>query len=191
MDDLENFRIMAIRPDVVNRNKSLEMREKVRKALSGRHLSDETKKKLREINLGKKHSEETKKKISQISKKLGLIPPSPLGRKHSIESRKKMSLARNGIVRLGSRGEKSHRWKGGITPINRAIRTSLEYRLWRKSVFERDNFTCVWCGDSRGGNLEADHIKPFSLYPELRFAIDNGRTLCHKCHQTTKTYGLH
>lgn len=85
-------------------------------------------------------------------------------------------------------GEKSHLWKGGITPINHKIRTSLEYKLWRESVFTRDNFTCIWCGDKTSGNLNADHIKPFAYFPELRFAIDNGRTLCIDCHKTTETY---
>jgi 5-methylcytosine-specific restriction endonuclease McrA len=67
------------------------------------------------------------------------------------------------------------------------IRSSLEYRLWRESVLKRDNFTCVWCGQ-KGYKLQADHIKPFCLFPELRFAIDNGRTLCEECHKTTETY---
>ena len=81
-----------------------------------------------------------------------------------------------------------HSWKGGITTINQKIRRSREYRLWRIAVFERDNYTCIFCG-CVGGRLNADHIKPFALFPELRFAIDNGRTLCDDCHRKTETFG--
>jgi hypothetical protein len=91
------------------------------------------------------------------------------------------------------KGENNHSWKGGVTPKIRLLRKSKEYELWRKSVFERDNYTCVFCGiKSKKGIkviIHADHIKPFAFYPELRFAIDNGRTLCVKCHLKTDTYG--
>ena len=85
-------------------------------------------------------------------------------------------------------GVNHYRWKGGITPVNEAIRKSLEYRLWREAVFRRDDYTCQECGE-RGVELHADHIKPFAFFPELRFAIDNGLTLCVLCHRMTSTWG--
>ena len=85
------------------------------------------------------------------------------------------------------RGADNPNWKGGITPINTAIRNSKEYADWRKAVFERDDYTCQMCGD-RGGEIHADHIKPFAYYPELRLDLSNGRTLCVPCHKETPTY---
>ena len=125
-----------------------------------------------------------------------------IGIKPSVEARIKMSESHKGIklseahklkISLSNRGDKGSNWKGGISPLNKVIRRSLEYRLWREAVFKRDNYTCVWCGARNGKGkyieLHPDHIKPFSLFPELRFAIDNGRTLCIDCHKTTDTYG--
>ena len=96
-----------------------------------------------------------------------------------------------GITRKGKYlGDKNWNWKGGITPQNLKIRNSNEGVAWRKKVFKRDNYTCQICGDNRGGNLEAHHLKQFAYYPELRFDINNGITLCRKCHKKTDTYGI-
>ena len=87
---------------------------------------------------------------------------------------------------------KRKRIKNGYTKhqIDRGIRYSKEAQDWRKAIFERDNYTCVLCRarNGRGKNiwLEADHIKPFAYFPELRFDLSNGRTLCRKCHDKTK-----
>lgn len=84
-------------------------------------------------------------------------------------------------------GSNHPNWRGGVTPENNRIRNSPEGVAWRKAVFARDNYTCVECGE-RGGRLNADHIKQFSQYPELRFELSNGRTLCVPCHEKTPTY---
>lgn len=75
-----------------------------------------------------------------------------------------------------------------LYPEKEQIRKSPEYAKWRTAIFKRDNYTCVWCGQI-GGTLNADHIKPFSLFIELRFNLSNGRTLCINCHRKTDSYG--
>lgn len=78
------------------------------------------------------------------------------------------------------KGESHWNWKGGITNESHRIRTSSDYKEWRRDVFERDNYTCRKCGAEE--NLNAHHILPFSVYPKLRFDVDNGITLCKQCH---------
>lgn len=113
---------------------------------------------------------------------------------------RKASSAREQVLRQGGIPNARHftsemvsgangcNWKGGITPEIIRIRTSTVYAKWRKAVFERDNYTCQMCGQW-GGRLNADHIKRFRDFPELRFEISNGRTLCDPCHRSTPTYG--
>lgn len=106
-----------------------------------------------------------------------------IGKKASIESRQKLSQTMKQRVLEGNHNF----YIDGRTPEVKRIRTSLEYKLWREAVFTRDNWTCQECG-ARGVYLNADHIKPFSQFPELRFDINNGKTLCVPCHKKTPTY---
>lgn len=130
-------------------------------------------------------SKEVRNKISEGCKKNG-IGKWMTGRKRPTELRIRHSKKIKEIVTSGNHNF----WKGGISKQNRTFKSNfqntIEYRLWRTAVFEKDNYTCVWCG-ARNGNgkkivLNADHIQSFANFPELRLAIDNGRTLCRECH---------
>lgn len=68
-------------------------------------------------------------------------------------------------------------------------RGQIDYRLWREAVFRRDNWTCVNCGVAASGHLQADHIKAWSRFPELRYDVSNGQTLCKPCHLKMPTHG--
>lgn len=85
------------------------------------------------------------------------------------------------------RGPDHPRWKGGIRKERNGY-PDTDYKNWRKAVFERDNYTCQFCG-IRGGTIHADHIKRWKDYPNLRYEVSNGRTLCVQCHRKTPTYG--
>jgi hypothetical protein len=153
----------------------------------GKHLSEETKRKLSEMFKGRFVSEETRKKMS-----IGLKGRTPWNKGKTglqVGWNKGGTSWHKGLKLPQFSGENSATWKGGITPEHVQIRNSIEYTLWRNSVFSRDNFTCQKTG-VRGGNLIAHHIYNFADYPELRFAIDNGITLSLESHkQFHKIYG--
>ena len=172
----------------------------------GFKISEKIKQKMR-LNhkgmLGKKHLEETKQKISEKMKgrhwkmseqgKIN-ITLARMGRKLSEEHKRNIGLAHRGL--------KCNFWKGGITKLYDLIRTSFKYRQWRSDIFTHNNFTCQKCGDNKGGNLEAHHIKSFALILkeyqiktleqaeqcEELWNINNGQTLCIECHKKTKNY---
>lgn len=172
--------------------KTAEHRKNLSKSLMGRRFSPEHIEKLRVSHMGKtfKHTEETKEKIRLSN--LGQVKSEETKRKLKItrarQIMKPMSEERRRQLSESRKGDKWHTWKGGLTKVHLAIRNSLEYKLWRESVFKRDNWTCVFC-KKVGGRLNADHIKPFAVFPEQRFELSNGRTLCVPCHKKTDTYG--
>ena len=101
-----------------------------------------------------------------------------------------------GKPRYNMRGENHPMWNGGSKDERNNLMQQIEYKNWRKEVFERDNYACQICGiRAKKGlgkrvSLEADHIKPWATFPNLRYVIDNGRTLCRSCHMQTPSWGV-
>jgi len=92
------------------------------------------------------------------------------GKHHTLETREKMSLAKT----------KEEKFTGFKNSQNYLQRRVFKKQI-QKQVFERDNYTCQLCME-RGGDLQVDHIQSWSEYVELRFSLDNCRTLCAACH---------
>lgn len=127
------------------------------------------------------------------------------GRSHTADARAKMSASRRGNAnRTGKpctpeqRDRISERTKErtprgpshprfidgrGYERANRGL--SPEDIAWRTAVFTRDGYACQDCGDARGGNLNAHHLKPWAEFPELRHEMTNGSSVhdipCSPC----------
>ena len=69
----------------------------------------------------------------------------------------------------------------------RAARATPEYRRWRAAVLARDGYACRACGAT--APLQAHHLLPFARYPEARYDVSNGVTLCAPCHRQEHTGG--
>lgn len=61
-------------------------------------------------------------------------------------------------------------------------RNSKEYAEWRLIVFKQDKFTCQHCYKV-GGELEAHHKVRWVDDVSKRYDLENGITLCKKCHK--------
>lgn len=84
-------------------------------------------------------------------------------------------------------GEKNPNWDDNATIRNLGGRFTYKYKKWREAVLGRDKHSCVQCGSRE--KLHCDHIKPWKYFPDLRYEISNGRTLCAECHWKTPTWG--
>lgn len=131
--------------------------------------------------LGKKHTEETKAKM-----RAARLKNNPM-HNPDVVAKRSATLIKNGTFAK----ENSNNWKGGITPEQILVRNSKEMGIWRNSIFVRDDHTCQHCGDRCGKGIDvylhAHHIKGFAEYPKLRFDVNNGITLCKKCHYEEHT----
>lgn len=140
-------------------------------------------------NKGIPQTEETKRKLSLALK----------GRIISEETKRKMSIFRKGkpnLYVLGKkwklseeikdrkRGANSYRWikDRSLLVKNEKKHLDVQYREWMNSVKKRDNWTCRIADVNCDGRLEAHHILNWKDYPELRYKINNGITLCHAHH---------
>lgn len=78
------------------------------------------------------------------------------------------------------KGEKHPKWIADRSKVKNRARP--EMTQWRNFIFVRDNFTCNHC-QQVGGKLQAHHKAPYSLFPKLRWELNNGITLCESCHK--------
>ena len=157
--------------------------------LKGYKHTEETKQKIREKTIFQFKNgmpEETRKKLSILKKgkhypKLSEAkkgkPSGVLGKhwKLSEEIRRKMSEV--------CKGEKAYNWIKDRTQLkNDQKRNDSAYQEWVKQVKKRDNNTCKINNEDCSGYCIVHHILRWSEYPEERYNINNGITLCQYHH---------
>lgn len=85
-----------------------------------------------------------------------------------------------------SKGERNYKWMKDRTKLCRinkqGERRTSAYFFWRKEVWKRDNYKCKINNKDCSGKLESHHILAWRDYPELRYDVNNGITLCHAHH---------
>ena len=158
------------------------------KAFLGHRHSNKTKNQISLSLMGHEVSSNAREKISIAH----MGNKNWLGKKHSEETRKRISRALMGhLPNRGSFGigHKPWNYKGIDGTKEHLVRTSAEYKAWRRQVFARDKFVCQK-NKTRGGMLVSHHIRNFEEFPETRLSVDNGITLSEVAHiEFHKRYG--
>lgn len=115
---------------------------------------------------GKKHTEATKIKMRESAmKKFARMTE---------EERKNYGKGWKGKF-----GSQHIRYKLDRTTLSkRQERNDMAYKEWRKQVWIRDNYKCRMVNNECNGKIIAHHILSWTNYPELRYIINNGITLC-------------
>jgi hypothetical protein len=110
--------------------------------------------------------------------------------KISLESVSKGSKCRDCGYKYGNflRGPDNPSYNPDLTDEERKTdRRMPAFKEWAYKVKERDGFKCVVCGC--GKNLVSHHILPYSEYKLVRTSLNNGITMCKRCH--TEFHGFY
>lgn len=111
----------------------------------------------------------------------------PNGRKFTKEWKENISKGGMGRIpwnknkpHLKIRGDKNPAWKGGITSKDQTLRSRIEFKNWKRGVFESNPHVCSKCGSKK--QLIAHHKKDFKNNIKLRYVVSNGEIVCRSCH---------
>jgi len=111
---------------------------------------------------------------------------------------KTTEVSSNSLLRLNTRscgclacGEKHYNYNKQLTDKERKTRRNINgLAKWVLNVLGRDRYTCQVCG-GKGVCLHAHHIDSWHWCKEKRLDVDNGATMCVKCHRRFhKEYGF-
>lgn len=117
---------------------------------------------------GQIRGQEIRKNMTAANQKIAARP----------EVRKKMASAKRGIF-----GEKTNRWITDRSKLSKKqIRNDYAYQEWRRLVWNRDRFICKLKNNDCNGKIISHHILPWRDYPDKRYEVNNGITLCHYHH---------
>jgi hypothetical protein len=107
-----------------------------------------------------------------------------IGVKKSLVHRQNIGKAKLGIKMPQISGNNHYLYIRDRTKLKISEKKHLDgqYRNWMFSVKNRDNWVCRIADVNCDGRLEAHHILNWIQYPELRYNVNNGITLCHAHH---------
>ena len=119
--------------------------------------------------------------------KIGQLPWNKGIKGYSLKSkgitRQKVIPWNKGLIGYNS-GSKNGKWIIDRSKLKKSERKDqdVEYVYWARSIKKRDNWKCKINNNDCKGRLEAHHILSWRDYPELRYDINNGITLCQFHH---------
>lgn len=131
---------------------------------------------------GMKHTDEWKRKARE--RMIGNTNGFTKGTESPRKGKKSKKPAWNKGKKLPQMAGENHpNWIKDRTKIKRQDRKdNPRYKSWRMEVWKRDKFSCRLKNKDCYGRIEAHHILPWRKYPELRYEINNGITVCRYHH---------
>ena len=140
------------------------------------------------------HTENSKKKIS-LAVYLKWKDPFYKTRMHQLmmgksatrgNTGKHFSLLHKERLSQSHSGLNHYRWIEDRGSVQRNLRNDPEYLQWVKMVKKRDHNICKLKAKTCKGYNIVHHIKSWKNYPEIRYLINNGITLCQAHHPRTR-----